>query len=167
MAISEALAAELKAEAATTRRLLERVPENQFAWKPHEKSMTLGRLAGHVAELTKLFAMVLTQDELDFGSGNYQPFAPQSTDDLVTTFDKNVAEALDLLGGQADEAYFKTCRMRNGEKVLIELPRLAVLRSIGLNHFIHHRGQLSVYLRLLDVPLPSIYGPSADDRAGF
>jgi uncharacterized damage-inducible protein DinB len=167
MAISEALAAELKVEAATTRRLLERIPEDQFAWKPHEKSMTLERLSGHIAELPKLFAMVLTQDDMDFGTGNYQPFAPQSTDDLVTTFDKNVAEALNQLGGQSDDAYAKTWRMRNGEKVFFELPRMAALRSIGLNHLIHHRGQLSVYLRLLDVSLPSIYGPSADDSAGF
>lgn len=167
MAISEALAAELKVEAATTRRLLERVPQDSFTWKPHEKSMTLGRLSGHVAELPKFFAAILTQDEIDFSSGNYQPFAPQSTDELVAAFDKNVADALELLGGQSDDVYFKAWRMRNGEKVFFELPRMAALRSMGLNHFIHHRGQLSVYLRLLDVPLPSIYGPSADDNAGF
>ena len=120
MAISEALAAELKAEAATTRKLLERVPEDQFTWKPHEKSMTLGRLSGHVAELPKFFAAILTEDDLDFASGKYQPFAPQSNEELVAAFDKNVSEALALLGNQNDDAYFKTWRMRNGEQVFFE-----------------------------------------------
>jgi uncharacterized damage-inducible protein DinB len=167
MTINESLAAELKAEAATTRKLLERVPQDSLTWKPHDKSMTLGRLAGHVAELPGLFAMVLTEDELDFGSGNYQPFNPENASELLDVFDQRVAGALDSLSTQPGEAFAKTWRMRRGERVFLELPRAVALRSIGLNHLIHHRGQLSVYLRLLDVAVPSIYGPSADDSAGF
>ena len=163
MTINESLAAELKAEAATTRKLLERVPQDSLAWKPHDKSMTLGRLAGHVAELPGLFAMVLTEDDLDFGSGKYQPFNPENASELAEFFDQRVAGALDAFSNQPGEAFARTWRMRNGERVLLELPRVVALRSIGLNHLIHHRGQLSVYLRLLDVPVPSIYGPSADE----
>ena len=163
MNINEALAAELKMEAATTRKLLERVPQDSLAWKPHDKSMALGRLAGHVAELPGLFAMVLTEDALDFGSGKYQPFNPESVSELTAVFDQRVAAALDALSSQPGEAVAKTWQMRNGERVLLEMPRAVALRTIGLNHLIHHRGQLSVYLRLLDVPVPSIYGPSADE----
>jgi uncharacterized damage-inducible protein DinB len=167
MTINEALAAELKQEAATTRRLLERVPQDSLGWKPHDKSMTLGRLAGHVAELPGLFAMVLTEDALDFASGKYQPFNPENASELPEVFDQRVAAALDALGNQSGEAFAKNWQMRRGERVLLEMPRAVALRAIGLNHLIHHRGQLSVYLRLLDVPVPSIYGPSADDNAGF
>lgn len=167
MAIGEAFAAELKAEAATTRKLLERVPQDSFTWKPHEKSMAMGRLAGHIAELPGLVAAILTLDELDFGAGNQKAYMPESVEELLTTFDKNIDTALELLGKQPDEPLFQTWRLRNGGHILFELPRAAILRSVALNHWIHHRGQLSVYLRLLDVPLPSIYGPSADERGAF
>jgi uncharacterized damage-inducible protein DinB len=167
MNINEALAAELKVEAATTRRLLERVPQDSLGWKPHDKSMTLGRLAGHVAEMPGLFALVLTEDVLDFASGKYQPFNPENASELTEVFDQRVAAALDALGNQPAEAFAKNWQMRNGERVLLEFPRGVALRALGLNHLIHHRGQLSVYLRLLDIAVPSIYGPSADDSAGF
>jgi uncharacterized damage-inducible protein DinB len=166
MSLCEPLAAELRQEAATTRRLLERVPEESFGWKPHEKSMALGRLAGHIAELPTLIAPALTQDELDFAAGNYQPFNPTSVAELLERFDRNVADAAGLLSGQTDERMQEPWRLRSGEQVLFELPRAAVVRTMALNHIVHHRGQLSVYLRLLDVPLPSIYGPSADEGPG-
>ena len=163
MSLSEPIAAELQREAATTRRMLERVPEEKLEWRPHEKSMTLGRLAGHIAELPSLVAMTLTQDEVDFAAGNYQPFVASNVAELLEKFDGNVAGAVEALRGQEDEHLLKTWRLKRNGQVLFEMPRVAVLRSMGLNHVIHHRGQLSVYLRLLDVPLPSVYGPTADE----
>jgi uncharacterized damage-inducible protein DinB len=163
MSMCEALAAEMRQEAKTTRRLLERVPEESFGWKPHEKSMSLGRLAAHVAELPELIAPALLQPEFDFGSGDFKPFTPTSTAELLEKFDRNIEAAAGLLEKQPDERMGEPWRLRSGDHVLFEMPRALVVRFVGLNHVIHHRGQLSVYLRLLDVPLPSIYGPSADE----
>lgn len=166
MSLSEALAAELQNEAKTTRRVLERVPEGSFDWKPHEKSMSLGRLAGHVAELPSLVAPALTQPELDFAAGTYQPFAPSSTAELLEKFDHNVGAAVELLKSQTDESLGEMWRLRSGEQTFFNGPRAVAVRGLALNHVVHHRGQLSVYLRLLDVPVPSIYGPSADEMPG-
>ena len=166
MSICQSLAAELEQEAKTTRRILERVPEGSFDWKPHDKSMTLGRLAGHVAELTSLIVPALTQDELDFATGTYRPFSPSSTAELLEKFDHSVAAALELLGTQADERMGDSWRLGSGEQTFFKGPRAAAVRVLALNHVVHHRGQLSVYLRLLDVPVPSIYGPSADEAPG-
>ncbi len=167
MSLCEPLAAELRQEAATTRRLLERVPEESFGWKPHEKSMPLGRLAGHVAELPTLVRPIMTQDEFDFADGTYQPFSPTSVAELLERFDQNVAAAVELLKSQPDERMHNPWRLKSGEQVFFELPRAVVVRSMAFNHIVHHRGQLSVYLRLLNVPLPSIYGPSADAGPGM
>ncbi|MBV9925355.1 MAG: DinB family protein [Acidobacteria bacterium] len=166
MSLCQSLAAELQQEAKTTRRILERVPEGSFDWKPHEKSMSLGRLAGHVAELPSLIAPALTQDELDFATGQYQPFAPSSTAELLERFDQTVGQALELLGGQTDESMGQEWRLGSGEQTFFKGPRAAAVRVLALNHVVHHRGQLSVYLRLLDVAVPSIYGPSADEGPG-
>src|SRR5688572_11710129 len=166
MRMCEVLAAELRQEAKTTRRLLERVPEGSFDWKPHEKSMSLGRLAAHVAELPELIAPALVQDEFDFASGDFKPFNPTTTVELLEKFDRNVELAAGMLEKQPDDTMGDKWRLRSGDHVLFEMPRAAVVRYVGLNHVVHHRGQLSVYLRLLDVPLPSIYGPSADEAGG-
>ena len=166
MSICETLAAELQQEAKTTRRILERVPEGSFDWKPHEKSMSLGRLAGHVAELPSLIVPALTQDELNFASGTYQPFVPSSTAELLEKFDRNIAVATEALQKQPDERMGDAWRLASGEQTLFKGPRVVALRGLTLNHVVHHRGQLSVYLRLLDVPVPSIYGPSADEAPG-
>jgi uncharacterized damage-inducible protein DinB len=163
MNICGPLAAELQQEAKTSRRILERVPEESFGWKPHAKSMSLGRLAGHVAELPSLIVPALTADELDFASGDFKPFEPESTAGLLEKFDHNVETAAGLLEKQPDERMGENWKLRSGDHVILQMPRAAVVRFIGLNHVVHHRGQLSVYLRLLDVPLPSIYGPSADE----
>jgi uncharacterized damage-inducible protein DinB len=163
MSLCASLAAEMRQEAKTTRRLLERVPETSFGWKPHEKSMTLGRLAAHVAELPELVIPALTQPELDFASGAFKPFAPTSTAELLEKFDRNIDAAAGLLEKQPDDRMGEPWKLRSGDHVLFEMPRAMVVRFVGLNHVVHHRGQLSVYLRLLDVPLPSIYGPSADE----
>lgn len=166
MSLCAPLAAELQHEAATTRRMLERLPEGSFDWKPHDKSTPLGRLAGHVAELPTLVETVLTRDEMNFDPETFQPFIPATTAELVERFDRNVAAAVGLLKNHGGEGLGDPWRLRSGEYVIFELPRGVVLRSMMLNHFVHHRGQLSVYMRLLDVPLPSIYGPSADEGPG-
>jgi uncharacterized damage-inducible protein DinB len=163
MSMNELMAAEFQQEAQTTRKLLERVPQDAFGWKPHEKSMTMERLATHVIELFGWPQVVLTSDELDFSKMEHTPPKVNGTSDLLALFDKNVAGALDLLKAQTDEQLSKIWKLRSGEQIFFEMPRLAVLRSMVFNHSIHHRGQLSVYLRLRNVPIPSIYGPSADE----
>ena len=160
MSLSKSFAEELQNEAATTRKMLERVPQDAFDWKPHEKSTALGRLAGHVAELPGMLVSILTKDEMDFG--DFRPFKPASVSELVETLDKNVADAVELLKNQSDEHLPEMWRIKSGEKVFLEMPRAAFIRWV-LSHVVHHRGQLSVYLRLRDVPLPPVYGPTADE----
>jgi uncharacterized damage-inducible protein DinB len=163
MSIAEPIVAELQHEAATTRRLLERVPEQDFGWKPHEKSMTLGRLAGHIAELPDWGRVTLDQDEFDVAGGGYRPPSPARTAELVQAFDANIARMVESLKRQTDQRMMAVWRLKKAGQVLIEQPRVAMLRTMVLSHLIHHRGQLSVYLRLRNVPLPSIYGPTADE----
>jgi uncharacterized damage-inducible protein DinB len=162
MATIDALLQELEQEARTTRRVLERVPEDQLGWKPHAKSMTLGQLALHVASVPGAVAEIAMQSPHPVPQFS-QPSA-KSAAELVPTLDKSVAKARELLGGMDDAALMSTWRLMNGEREVMAMPRLAVLRSIMLNHWYHHRGQLSVYLRQLGVPIPSIYGPSADEN---
>jgi uncharacterized damage-inducible protein DinB len=162
MSLTEQILVELKQEAATTRKMLERVPEESLAWQPHEKSMTLGRLAAHVAGLHGTWLKTaLNQDEFDLADS--LPLKADSVSDILEAFDQNISAAIELLQNQADERLFTTWRLKRGGQVLFEMPRWAVLRSMVINHIIHHRGQLSVYLRLLNVPLPSVYGPTADE----
>ncbi len=161
--IASALIAEMEQEARVTRTCLERVPEEKFDWKPHEKSMPFGRLAAHVAEMFSWTPATLQHPELDFAKFDYKPFEPATTADLVEYLDKNVAEAIDTLRNTPDEVFMENWTMRNGETVYFTLPKAAVMRSFVMSHIIHHRGQLSVYLRLNDIAVPSIYGPSADE----
>ncbi|HEX8181131.1 MAG TPA: DinB family protein [Pyrinomonadaceae bacterium] len=163
MHLFEPIIAELQHEAATTKRLLERVPQGSLTWQPHEKSMTLGRLAAHIASLPALIVKALQQDEFDTNDFKAESAAADNVAGIVNAFDENIARALELLPAQTDEHLLTSWRYRNGTQVLLEMPRLAVIRFIVLNHLFHHRGQLSVYLRLLDVALPSIYGPTADE----
>ncbi len=162
MALNEPLLKEIDHEAATTRKLLERVPDQQFGWKPHEKSMTLGRLAAHISELPGLMGVILDQDEFDIAT-RQQPAQPTTHQQVLQTFDANIGRATDLLGRQTDQRLLAVWRFKRSGQVLMEMPRIAILRFVGINHMIHHRGQLSVYLRLQNVPIPSIYGPSADE----
>jgi uncharacterized damage-inducible protein DinB len=157
------LIAEIEEEAVSARKCLERIPAEKFDWKPHEKSMTFTRLASHIAEMFGWTAATLQADELDFAKVDYKPFEPATTDDLVEYFDKNVAEAIDALRNAPDEVFFQNWTMRNGEQIYFTMPKAVVMRSFVLNHIVHHRGQLSVYLRLNDIPVPSLYGPSADE----
>jgi uncharacterized damage-inducible protein DinB len=161
--LATAFLAELENEAKTARACLERVPADKFDWKPHEKSMTMGRLASHVAEMFGWTKQSLTQDTLDFATGDYTPFEPKTTEELLTFFDDHIAAAKEVLNGATDETFMTPWTMRNGEQVYFTMPKVAVMRTFVMNHIIHHRGQLSVYLRLNDIPVPSIYGPSADE----
>lgn len=163
MSIKEPLIAELRQEAASTRKLLERVPLDNPDWKPHEKSMALGRLAVHVAELPTWVNATLDHDELDFAKIDYKPAVVKSTKELTALHDKNITEALECLKKHPDEHYLENWKLRNGDTVYFEMPKVQVLRGVVYNHLIHHRAQLGVYLRLLNVPLPNLYGPTADE----
>lgn len=163
MNLGQILAQELQYESQSTRKMLERVPDS-FQWQPHDKSMTLGRLATHVAEIPQWTRAITTQDELDFAKSDYKPATLASATELVELFDKCIADSVELLQNSSDADLMRNWQLRNGEKVLMEMPKAMVVRSMVLNHLIHHRGQLSVYLRLNDVPLPSVYGPTADEQ---
>ena len=156
--------AELEREAATTRRLLERVPEGKFDWQPHPKSMTLARLALHVAETPGVFARMLTPDGIDFAGFKYVPPEGKTTADILALHDKSVESARQFLTGLSDEKAQANWKFSQGGKEIMSAARIAWVRTLMLNHWIHHRGQLSVYLRMLDVSIPSIYGPSADEN---
>lgn len=165
MAIKDALLTEYDHEMATTRRLLERVPEQEFGWKPHEKSMTLGQLAGHLANIPFWGSVTLKTEFYDLVTSGYdsRPKAPASRESMLQEFDTKVAETRQLIVNATDpEMQSRWTLKRDGQEVF-SLPRLAALRSFVMNHSIHHRGQLSVYLRLQNVPLPPIYGPTADE----
>jgi uncharacterized damage-inducible protein DinB len=163
MSLSDAFAGELQYEVASTRKCLERIPETVFDWKPHEKSMAMMALAAHIAEMFGWVKYTVDKPELDFATMDYQPFKPQTTADLVGLLDKNSAEAAEVLKQVSDETLLENWKMRNGEKIFVDMPRIAVLRGLVLKHIVHHRGQLTVYLRLNDIPVPEIYGPSADE----
>ena len=163
--LASAFLAELGNEAKVTRTCLERVPADKFDWKPHEKSMAFGRLACHCAEMFGWTKETLKQDVLDFANSDFKPFEPKSTEELLAFFDERIAVAKNVLGETSDETFLTEWTMRNGEQVYFTMPKVAVMRTFVLNHIIHHRGQLSVYLRLNDIPVPSIYGPSADEGA--
>ncbi len=161
--ISTALIAEMEQEAATTRKCLERIPPEKFDFKPHEKSMPMRILAVHVAEMFGWTMPAVAQDELDFAKFDYKPAEPSTTAELVEILDKNVAEALEALRGIPDDIWMKPWSLRNGETIYFTMPKAAVMRSMVLNHIVHHRGQLTVYLRLNDIAVPALYGPSADE----
>lgn len=158
------LASELSYEAVSTRKMLERIPFEEIGWKPHDKSTEIGNLAHHIARLPSFVKPILTQSEFDLASSPYQPPVLNSTNDLVEAFDSTLKEAVEGLNQIQDEELMQTWRLVNGERTLFEAPRVGVLRTLVLSHLIHHRGQLSVYLRLKDVAVPSIYGPSADEQ---
>jgi uncharacterized damage-inducible protein DinB len=162
MRLIEGLLQELETEAKTTRRVLERVPDNQLTWRPHEKARTLGELALHVARVPGAIAEIAAQSQIQ--APQFADPSPQSASELIPTLDHGIARAKSLLGDMDDAAATATWRMMQGERELFSLPRVALLRSIMLNHWYHHRGQLTVYLRELGVPVPSIYGPSADEN---
>ncbi|GMV10392.1 MAG: hypothetical protein ABS52_09030 [Gemmatimonadetes bacterium SCN 70-22] len=166
MSIADTIVAEFDHETTTTRKFLERTPAAAAGWKPHEKSMTLGQLAAHLANLPSWGGSMLLLPELDIAPVGQPPLKGpdfQSTEALLATFDRNVAEARTILAGMSDEEYGRPWTLLAGGQQVFTIPRLAVARTYVLNHLIHHRGQYSVYLRLQDVPVPGSYGPSADE----
>src|SRR5687767_7721402 len=167
MAIAESILPEFDHETATTRTLLERVPAEKAEWKPHVKSMSLGQLAMHIANLPRWASIALERTEFDTNppEGARDTSPPfESPSQLLQNYDANVSAARALLVRTTDPEFMVQWALKNGGKTMFSMPRVAVLRSFVLNHAVHHRGQLSVYLRLLDVPIPNIYGPTADTQ---
>ena len=154
------------AEMASTRRILERVPDEHFDWRPHPKSGTLGELASHVASVIGLQNLVIRTDEMDIlARGASRPAPAKSRAELLELFDRTVASVRESIASVTDDATWrKPWSFKRGEHVMFTMPKVAAFRGMGINHLVHHRGQLSVYLRLLDVPVPGMYGPSADER---
>jgi uncharacterized damage-inducible protein DinB len=158
----KAILAELENEAGTTRRVLERVPGDKLSWKPHPKSMSLGHLALHVAASPGVICGWACEDATQFKGE--RPSDPATTAEILAAHDASVAEAKRILGGFTEEELSKTWEAKMNGATLLAMPKAVLVRTLVLNHWYHHRGQLSVYLRLLDVPVPSIYGPSADEN---
>ena len=164
MAIKDAFIAELKHESALTKKILERVPLDKKDWVPHDKSMKLGRLATHIAQTPHWISDIIHIDDYDFATRPYLSNIATSQDELMEIFNQNLNKALADLEGASDELLNQKWIVRRGEQVFYDLVKKVAIRGWGLSHLIHHRGQLSVYLRLLDVPVPGMYGPSADEK---
>jgi uncharacterized damage-inducible protein DinB len=166
MSISATVLPEFDREMATTRTMLERVPQNRAAWTPHARSRTMGELAAHIANLPRLGLITMESDELDVNPPGGGSLTPEfvSTGELVRSFDENVRKARAAIESASDSDMMEAWTLRRAGKTIWTLPRAAVLRMFIVSHMIHHRGQLSVYLRLNEVPLPSVYGPSADTK---
>ena len=164
MRLAEALLQELSVEASTTTRVLQRVPDAELSWRPHPKSMSLGQLAHHVATLPGQLTDFISRDALDFAAAAGVPPTVASRRELLDAYAASIARAQSYLQALTDERASAMWRLMAGDRELFAAPRLAVLRSFLFNHWYHHRGQLAVYLRLLDVPVPSVYGPTADEN---
>lgn len=165
MAIKDAFIAELKHEASLTKKMLEKVPVEKKDWKPHEKSMSLGRLATHIAETIKWISNIRHIDDFDFARDfNFKQHVAASQDELLQLFQTNLDSAISDLSSMSDDDFNRIWTVRRGDQVMMQLPKKVAIRGWGFSHQIHHRGQLSVYLRLLDIPVPGVYGPSADER---
>ncbi len=160
----EPMIQEIQQEAIITKRVLERVPADKLSWTPHPKSMTLGKLALHVASIPGNLAKLAEGDEHELNPAVFDPPAPKDKRELLTTLDASVKSAEEYVTGLNDSKALATWRLKANGKELVAMPRVTLLRTIMLNHWYHHRGQLSVYLRLLDVPVPVIYGRSADEN---
>lgn len=163
MTMTDALVIEFEHEVETTRRLLERLPDDKLDWRPHEKSFTARHLASHIVDCLRWTDSIVTGDELDMDPATYQPFQAASVDDLLKAFDDQAAECKQALAGIDDAEMLQPWRLKLMGKVRFERPKVAVLRDMTLSHLIHHRGQLTVYLRLMNVPVPGSYGPTADE----
>lgn len=159
----EPILAELEAEAATTKRVLDRVPGDKLAWRPHEHSMTMGELAMHIAMTPGVIARMAQTDQFEIDPARIGPPQPVGTDEILRAHDASVTDATAYVKGLSDETAMALWSLRVQGKTLLTMPRTALMRTLMLNHWYHHRGQLSVYLRLAGVAVPSIYGPSHDE----
>lgn len=162
MALKDAFIAELKHECASTKKMLERVPMDKQDWKPHEKSMTLGKLAAHVADIPHWISNIIHIDEYDFMQ-HYKPMPASTNEELMQLFQEKLDKAIADLEKINDEDFKKMWTVKAGEQVMYNLPKAVAVRGWAFSHMIHHRGQLSVYLRLLNIPVPGMYGPTADE----
>ena len=165
MAMRDALLSEFNEEMSNTRKMLERVPDNRLDFQPHAKSFRLNRLAGHVADLVSWATYTLHTQMLELEVTKFVPFDPSSTQELLSRFDKNVREARAALEEARDDDLYVIWTMKREGQIVMTMPRINVLRTVVINHLIHHRAQLGVYLRMLDVAVPGMYGPSADEIA--
>jgi uncharacterized damage-inducible protein DinB len=167
MKISETMLPEFDQEMANTRKVLERVPAAKFSWKPHPKSSEFGALAAHIANMPDWAGLTLQTDSFDYAPPGAPPYETpkfSSTDDLLAAFDKSVAEARTALAAADDGKMLAPWTLMAGGKTIMTMPRVAVIRTFVLNHIIHHRAQAGVYLRLNDIPVPGVYGPTADEQ---
>lgn len=164
--LKQAALGDLEHELASTRTLLERIPDDRLDWKPHPRSMALGSLALHIATLPFWLEHIAGSDHLDLLTQTRNA-PPASRQEVLDAFDAHVAAMRAALRDSGDAALVAPWELRMGDKVLQRTPRMAVMRGMGINHLIHHRAQLGVYLRMLDVPLPPLYGPTADERPSF
>jgi len=168
MTIGQSMLAEFDQEMQNTRKTLERVPDDKWNWKPHEKSGTVGWLAAHIATLPGWATMTINTEEFDYapvsGKSSYQPPKTENSKDLLAVFDKESSEARAALASVSDQEMLKTWTLLAGGKEIFAMPRVAVIRGVVMNHLIHHRAQLGVYFRLMGVPVPGLYGPSADEN---
>ncbi|RMF65632.1 MAG: hypothetical protein D6743_07715 [Calditrichaeota bacterium] len=163
MQIKDALLAELEQEAGATRRVLEQIPEEKLDWRPHEKSMSLGQLAFHVARIPGGISALLAGETLDVSEANFTTPQPGSRAEILSALDEGISAAKDVLGGLDDARAASTWTLTRGSETLLSMPKVSLARSLLLNHWYHHRGQLTVYLRLLNIPVPAVYGRSADE----
>lgn len=162
MSLANNLLAEFNREAEATKKILALVPIEKGDYKPHEKSMSLLSLATHVAEIAGWWDICLMQDELNFSAGDYKPTKIDSKEALMAAFEKGISRTNEILANVSDEKFEENWTMRNGDEIYFTMPKSEVVRTWCLNHWYHHRAQLGVYLRLLNIPLPGVYGPSAD-----
>ena len=167
MTIGQSMLSEFDEEMKNTRKMLERVPDDKWGWKPHEKSGTMGWLAGHVGTVPEWIAMTINTEELDYApvdGPSYEPPKITNRKELLAAFDKASAEARAALASVSDQEIVKGWKLLAGGKEIFTLPRVACIRGMCMNHLIHHRAQLTVYFRLVGVPVPGMYGPSADEN---
>jgi uncharacterized damage-inducible protein DinB len=167
MKISESLLPEFDQEMANTRKVLERVPAAKFSWKPHPKSSEFGALAAHIANMPDWAGLTMQNDSFDYAPPGAPPYETpkfSSTEQLLAAFDKSVAQARTALAAADDNTFLAPWTLMAGGKPMMTMPRVAVIRSFVMNHTVHHRAQLGVYLRLNDIPVPALYGPSADEQ---
>jgi uncharacterized damage-inducible protein DinB len=167
MTIGQSMLPEFDEEMKNTRKMLERVPDDKWGWKPHEKSGTMGWLAGHVGTVPEWIAMTINTEELDYApvdGPSYEPPKITNRKELLAAFDKASAEARAALASVSDQEIVKGWKLLAGGKEIFTLPRVACIRGMCMNHLIHHRAQLTVYFRLVGVPVPGMYGPSADEN---
>lgn len=164
MTIAQSMLPEFDHEMANTRKTLARVPDGKFAYKPHDKSMTLGQLAGHLAQIPGWGTVTITLDRLDL-TPDMKPEKPETTEAVLALFDKGAADAREKLAATSDADFMKPWTLAMGGHDIFTMPKVAVFRNMVMNHMIHHRAQLGMYLRLNDVPVPAVYGPSADEQS--